>query len=112
MARLYANENFPRPVVVHLTHLGHDILTTQETGRAGEGVPDHDVLAFAVSDERAVITYNRSDFIRLHRMQPDHRGIIVCTVDENVVELAKRIDAAIKGVPDLRGKLIRINRGS
>jgi predicted nuclease of predicted toxin-antitoxin system len=112
VARLYADENFPRPVVVRLAQMGHDVLTTQETGRAGEGVPDHDVLAFAIAEERAVITYNRSDFMRLHRTKPEHRGIIVCTVDEDVAALAERVDAAIKSLPDLHGQLIRINRGS
>ena len=29
MARLYANENFPLPVVNELRRLGHDVLTTQ-----------------------------------------------------------------------------------
>ena len=32
MARLYANENFPQPVVETLRRLGHDILTTHDTG--------------------------------------------------------------------------------
>ena len=32
MARLYANENFPLPVVEELRHLGHDVLTMQEAG--------------------------------------------------------------------------------
>ena len=31
MARLYANENFPLPVVNELRRLGHDVLTTQDT---------------------------------------------------------------------------------
>ena len=34
MARLYANENFPFPVVEELRKLGHDVLTIQETGKA------------------------------------------------------------------------------
>ncbi|NVM30155.1 MAG: DUF5615 family PIN-like protein [Candidatus Helarchaeota archaeon] len=35
MARLYANENFPLPVVEELRKLGHNVLTIQETGKAG-----------------------------------------------------------------------------
>jgi hypothetical protein len=35
MARLYANENFPFPVVEELRRLGHDVLTTLEAGNAG-----------------------------------------------------------------------------
>jgi len=32
MARLYANENFPLPVVEALRRLGHDVLTIQHKG--------------------------------------------------------------------------------
>lgn len=39
MARLYANENFPLPVVNELRRLGHDVLTTQDTDRAGKPYP-------------------------------------------------------------------------
>jgi hypothetical protein len=54
MARLYADEHFPRQVVQNLRSLGHDILTVQEAGNAG--LPDEDVLAFATSENRAVLT--------------------------------------------------------
>lgn len=79
MARLYANENFPRRVVEALRILGHDVLTVFEAGNAGQSISDEEVLAFANRDHRAVLTLNRRDFIRLHRIQPDHSGIIVCT---------------------------------
>jgi hypothetical protein len=36
MARLYADENFPQPVVMGLRRLGHDVLTVQEAGKAGQ----------------------------------------------------------------------------
>ncbi|HIK45507.1 MAG TPA: DUF5615 family PIN-like protein [Leptolyngbyaceae cyanobacterium M65_K2018_010] len=47
MARLYADEHFPYPVVEFLRQLGHDVLTVQEAGQAGLKVPDDQVLAFA-----------------------------------------------------------------
>jgi len=34
VARLYANENFPFPVVQELRRLGHDVLTVMADGRA------------------------------------------------------------------------------
>jgi hypothetical protein len=40
MARLYADENFPRQVVLELRNLGHDVLTIQEAGEAGLSLPD------------------------------------------------------------------------
>ncbi|WP_445174893.1 DUF5615 family PIN-like protein [Microcoleus sp.] len=48
MARLYADEQFPRQVVQNLRSLGHDVQTVQEAGNAG--LPDEDVLVFAISD--------------------------------------------------------------
>jgi len=47
MARLYADENFPLPVVECLRLLGHDVLTAFEAGQAEQGIPDPLVLAFA-----------------------------------------------------------------
>jgi predicted nuclease of predicted toxin-antitoxin system len=108
MASLYADEQFPLPVVELLRNFGHDILTVQEAGNAG--LPDPDVLAFAVSNERAVLTQNRRDFIRLHAQKPDHAGIIVCTEDRNLERLATRIHEAISVEESLKQKLIRVNR--
>lgn len=92
MARLYANENFPLPVVEELRRFGHDVLTIQDTGRAARAVPDDEVLAFAVHDQRAVITLNRKHFVQLHRNRSDHAGIIVCTFDRDFAAQARRID--------------------
>ena len=72
MARLYANENFPLPVVEALRALGHDILTVREAGHDNQRNSDEDVLSFAAIQGRAVITINRRDFVRLHRQHPAH----------------------------------------
>ena len=74
MARLYANENFPLPVVIELRRHGHDVLTIQETGKADQAIPDEAVLAFACTEQRAFLTFNRKHFIRLHNSQSDHSG--------------------------------------
>ena len=58
-ASLYADENFPRQVVEGLRRLGHDVLTCQEAGNAGRGVPDREVLAFAKHAGRAVLTMDQ-----------------------------------------------------
>ena len=94
MARLYANENFPYQVVVALRILGHNVLTVQEAGNAGQGISDEAVLAFAIEHSRAVVTINRRDFIRLHWQQSDHTGIIVCTQDADTEGQAERIHQA------------------
>jgi len=112
MARLYADEQFPKIVVKLLLELGLDILTVQEAGNANQRIPDEDVLAFAISYNRSVLTINRSDFIRLHNLQPSHAGIIVCTEDINSQRLATQIHEAITNTVDLTNQLIRINRPS
>jgi hypothetical protein len=112
VARLYSNENFPLPVVEELRRLGHDVFTIQEHGRAGEAVPDEDVLRFSAAEDRALLTLNRRDFIRLHNQQSLHAGIIVCTVDPDFAGQAHRIHYQIEATSDLHGQLIRVNRPS
>lgn len=112
MASLYSNENFPKRVVDELRRLGHDVLTSYEAGRANQRIPDDQVLAYATSQQRAVLTLNRLDFIRLHRdIQGAHAGIIVCTrEDANPVAFAQRIDSAVTLAGDPAGHLIRVIR--
>lgn len=113
MALLYADEQFPKIVVELLRALGHDVLTVQEARNANRGIPDEDVLAFAVTNERAVLTLNRIDFIRLHASQPNHSGIIVCKDDQQDRQrMATRISEAISNLETLRGMLVRVNRPS
>lgn len=111
MADLYANENFPLPVVEALRQLGHDVLTSFDAGQANQEISDDQVLAYATGRQRAVITNNRFDFKRLHRRQPDHAGIIICTEDTDFAALAKRIHQRIETLLSLTGQLISVTRG-
>ena len=110
MARLYADEDFSYPVIQRLRQLGHDILTAPEAGQAGQGIEDTAVLAFAIAAGRAVLTFNRRHFIRLHSGVLSHAGIIVCTRDDDVAALADRIHQQLHSAPTLRDQLLRINR--
>ncbi|MBI3865216.1 MAG: DUF5615 family PIN-like protein [Planctomycetia bacterium] len=110
MARLYANENFPFPVVEELRRLGHDALTVAETGKANQKTSDREVLDFAISENRALLTLNRKHFFRLHREQPAHTGIIACTFDPDFGALANRIHVAISAASHLAGQVVRVNR--
>ncbi|MBW4489198.1 MAG: DUF5615 family PIN-like protein [Trichocoleus desertorum ATA4-8-CV12] len=110
MARLYADEQFPRSVSELLQTMGHDILTVQEAGNANQGIPDEDVLTFAIRENRAILTLNRQDFIRLHRITSEHPGIIVCTNDTDRPRMAARINEAIAAEASLQKKLIRVVR--
>ena len=110
--RLYANENFPLPVVEALRKLGHDVLTTRDANQDNQRMPDEDVLAFAVQDGRAILTFNRKHFIRLHSRQPNHNGMVVCTFDPDFDAQAQRIHDAVNDLDTLNGQLVRVNRAS
>lgn len=110
MTLLYANENFPLPVVAALRALGHDVLTSQEAGKAGQAIPDEAVLQFAIAQGRALLTINRKHVLRLHRVSPAHPGLILCTLDLDFTGQAARISAAITEAGSLAGQVIRINR--
>ncbi|MDO8445277.1 MAG: DUF5615 family PIN-like protein [Deltaproteobacteria bacterium] len=110
MAKLYSNENFPFPVVKYLRELGHDVLTIQGTVRTGQLLSDEEVLSFAASEGRCVLTLNRRHFVSLHNDKPQHEGIIVCTFDPDFAGQAKRIHDAIGLNSNLSNQLIRVNR--
>jgi hypothetical protein len=111
MARLYADEDFPLPVVEELGRLKHDVRTVQEAGRAGQRIGDAAVLADATAGQRAVLTHNHADFKRLHRQRQPHDGIISCTQDPwDHVGLAQRVHIAIDHLSDLANQFIRITR--
>jgi hypothetical protein len=104
---LYADENFPMPVVQALRQLGHDVLTAQEDGR--HSVPDPHILTRAHVLGRVVLTHNRRHFERLHRLGSDHSGILSATRDDDFAALATRIDATLAGRSPSRWCL-RVNR--
>lgn len=108
MARLYADEDFSRPVVLLLRQAGHDVVTVQELGN--DRSPDPLVLAQGTADGRAVLTFNRKHFWALHQTTPGHAGIITCTRDRDASALAGRIHAEAVQAGDLTGKLIPVTR--
>ena len=112
MARFYADEQFPLSVTEHLRALSHDVLTVQEAGKANQSIPDNEVLTFATSQQRAVLTLNRRDFIRLHRRNYSHAGIVVMRDDADRIQLAQRVHDAVKDEDSLSGKLIRVKKGN
>ena len=75
--QFYSNENFPLVMVNLLRAEGHDVLTSYEAGQSNQGIPDDQVLQYATSTKRILITENRQDFINLHRTVPHHTGIII-----------------------------------
>ena len=110
MARLFADENFPKPTVEGLRRLGHDVLTVAEVDLAGLGIPDEEVLAFAHADGRVILTHNRKHFRNLHDAGRPHSGMVLCTEDTDFDSLAARVDQALAKVMHLTGQVIRVTR--
>jgi hypothetical protein len=118
MAALYADEQFPRRVTDRLRRLGHDVRTVQQTNQSkfGDARTDEEVLSWAMSEQRAVLTLNRKDFLKLHGECPWHYGMIICTVipGDDGKTLAKKIDESIKDHlrehGTLKGSLLRVTQ--
>ncbi|KAM3102147.1 DUF5615 family PIN-like protein [Phormidesmis sp. 146-12] len=92
MADLDADEQFPQRVVEGLRFLQHNVLTVQEANN--RGLSDEEVLSFATMTGRAVLTLNPRHLIRLHQVQPDHAGIVICRDESDRASMANRISEA------------------
>ena len=112
MKKLYINGNFPLPIVQMLRQFGHDVLTSLEAGNANQRIPDDAVLAFAITQNRILLTLNRRDFIKLHYLNPDHSGIIVCTEDSDFKALTNRIHKELCNEGEFAKQLIRVYKAS
>lgn len=109
LAGLLADENFDRALVDRLVEAGHDVMTLQSTGAANQAMPDDQVLDLARQFGRAVLTFNRLDFRRLHARSPDHMGIIACTDSRDRVRLLTSLLSALARCPALRGRFLAVS---
>ncbi len=84
MARLYANENFPHPIVEELRKLGHDVLTIQETGKANQAKSDKEILGSAYAENRIVLTLNCLHF-NSNQSSPLMDNKEICNYIKNII---------------------------
>lgn len=111
MSRFYSNENLPLEIVKSLRKFGYDVLTSVEAGQANQGIPDNEVLNYAASDNRILITLNREDFIKLHRSGINYNGIIICKDDRDYSGQAQTLQNYLqKQTLNLNNCLIRIQK--
>lgn len=77
--RLYIDEDVHESLAHALRKQGHDVLSVREAGR--RGLSDSDQLAYAAQQNRALFSFNATDYIALHLAYLDqdepHAGIIV-----------------------------------
>jgi len=75
----FTDEDIYAAVAPALRRLGHDALSTPESGRRGQS--DESQLEWAALHDRAIVTFNVRHFAKLHRDWIDqgrhHAGIIV-----------------------------------
>ena len=78
--RLLLDEMLPPVIAQQLRNRGHDVLAVSEVVEL-RGLPDDDLFEHAQRDARAIVTYNRDDFLTLdHRYRQagrDHHGIVI-----------------------------------
>jgi uncharacterized protein DUF5615 len=77
--RLFLDEDVHAALAAALRKRGHDAVLALETKRLG--LSDESQLNFATQENRALVTFNVGDFVRLHNRWIDerreHAGIIV-----------------------------------
>ncbi|WP_017306553.1 DUF5615 family PIN-like protein [Spirulina subsalsa] len=108
MFRFYGNENLAFQVVNGLRQLGYDILTSYEAGNANQGIPDEQVLGTATEADRCVVTFNRDDFLKLHRSGVVHGGIIICKDDPDQQGLVNVLQDYLITQQTLKNRLLRV----
>ncbi len=111
MARFYADEDFPYPVVEALRRRGHDVLTCEAAGRANRKIHDKVVLADAAQMGRIMLTRNQDDFERLHKAGQFHCGLVLCGYDPDYDHEAGLIETMIEGQPEGAPWLVKVFRG-
>jgi predicted nuclease of predicted toxin-antitoxin system len=111
MARLYSNENLAIDLVEALCQFNHDILSSYDAGQANQGIPDDEVLEYATLNDRSVITFNRDDFVALHRNGVSNAVIIICKDDRDYLGQAQALHEYLETQVDrLHNRLIRVQR--
>lgn len=83
--RLLLDEHYANEIAGELRSLGHDVVTVSE--RQIRGIDDESLLAFAFSEQRALLTNNARDFVpivsRWATSGRDHCGLLL-TADSSL----------------------------
>ena len=82
--KLYLNEHLSPRLATHLRSYGFDV--TSSHGAHMLSSDDAEQFALAVSEQRAIVTFNFSDFVELHERYTvngkEHWGIILSTEEQ------------------------------
>ncbi len=97
--KLFLDEDIHTGLSHALRQRGYDVIHAQDLKRKGKS--DSEQLAFAVQEERCLVTFNIRDFVKLHNLYAqqnrEHWGIIVARqmpIGEALRRLLKKIGLA------------------
>jgi hypothetical protein len=108
--RLLTNENFPGTAVAALIASGHDVVWVRN---AAPGVSDKDVLAWAIRDERILLTFDK-DFGELARASalPSACGVVLFRMPmPNPGDIGSRLSNLVMSRDDWAGHFSVIEPG-
>lgn len=78
--RLLLDEMLPAAIAEQLRDSGHDVVAVNERPEL-RGLPDPELFERAQREGRAVVTYNRDDFLALdreyRRAGREHQGVVI-----------------------------------
>jgi len=79
MIKLYLDEDVHKKIALSLRLKGYNVISAHEV--QNQGISDYKQLQYAISEQRAIFTFNVGDFDRLHKeyMQSgkEHFGILL-----------------------------------
>lgn len=80
--KLLLDEMYTAAVAEQLRQRDHDVIAVAERAEV-RGTPDDDLLAWARTEDRALVTDNQRDFIPIHHCRiadgQGHKGLILTT---------------------------------
>ena len=97
--KLFLDEDVWTGLAAQLTQAGFDTVSVDEVGR--KGLSDEDQMAFAIAEDRAILTHNIQDFVPLvitcFEQGIEHPGVIVARHFEKG-ELLRRTIALLRSL--------------
>jgi predicted nuclease of predicted toxin-antitoxin system len=110
--RFLIDENLSPLLAHHLRAVhGFDVVHVQECGL--RGASDADVLAWAIAEDRIVVTSNADDFRKLGARTPAHPGLAImldAVGRARQLALGGILANAIEGAGAAHGRLFEIDR--